>query len=98
HPSLHTFPTRRSSDLIEQLRQITLIAHSGAEANPATGADDHHVALNNDVPVDEHIAKRIRRQILHDDFNLDIIADLANRTDFQRSEEHTSELQSLAYL
>src|SRR5687767_15779686 len=67
HPDLHSFPTRRSSDLLQEA-----IVDGAFDVNP------------------------VRR-----DARLARVAELGGEKTFDglvRSEEHTSELQSLAYL
>src|SRR5205823_12252328 len=87
-PALHSFPTRRSSDLLAasqldgglRLREAPLRRPRPSLSSPARGAGDPraggHAAALPDAP-----GPRRDRHVLG-----------------RRSEEHTSELQSLAYL
>src|SRR5690606_42081339 len=79
HPALHSFPTRRSSDLIAlddllcgcAARFDTRAAQAGIRLNVSTDAQGW-------LSADRHYLDRM----------------LANLVDNARSEEHTSELQS----
>src|SRR5205823_8452782 len=82
HPHLHSFPTRRSSDLLVQYRSVggswgspVLLESGGPVAEAATPAGTFVVASGSAV------------------YTL-----LPRSSTWNRSEEHTSELQSLAYL
>src|SRR5205823_12390230 len=88
--ALHSFPTRRSSDLagLLHLKQAlrAVLAHAGEDRADSLAADhtrrrpEQHIDRG---PVSGH--RRLQIQLAH------VTIDL-------RSEEHTSELQSLAYL
>src|SRR5205823_11118791 len=83
HRDLHSFPTRRSSDLGTYTFSTILFIPSGS--GPATIRFESQEVVSPDLPT----------VFLHLDFMPD------NRVridDDPRSEEHTSELQSLAYL
>src|SRR5207302_9485156 len=74
---LHSFPTRRASDLAD---------HLGADADPA-GVE----RLNGDFVAHPHLTDQVRGR------HLAAVEDQlagAGRADAERSEEHTSELQS----
>src|SRR5205823_12865510 len=74
-PDLHSFPTRRSSDL-RDVRDPGPLVHPGSPGWQQPVAP--HRKKNPRLPVLEHEQHRRHRD--------------------DRSEEHTSELQSLAYL
>src|SRR5205823_12624696 len=98
HPVLPSFPTRRSSDLAVSSEDLELnrFAVAGGRhleqraerlGDATVAADDFaHVVLG-DVQLDHG------RVLLADNFDLHGI-----RVVHERAEEHTSELQSLAYL
>src|SRR5205823_14435766 len=78
HPALHSFPTRRSSDLLGHRYRL--------EVDPTVGTINWVGVLGD-----------YRRYIMPvRPFTL--AARVKGRTGMMRSEEHTSELQSLAYL
>src|SRR5205823_13989510 len=83
HRDLHSFPTRRSSDL----ERIDEVEHAVRSAHPVLDVDQHGAARRGRI-VDVH------RE--HVDARLPLYQGL--RGSRARSEEHTSELQSLAYL
>src|SRR5205823_12995956 len=92
HPDLHSFPTRRSSDLghrVDAIRQVLPgagnAAHHCLAAELAFGADLARHA--------RHLAGKGIELVHH---GVDGVLELENFA--ARSEEHTSELQSLAYL
>src|SRR5205823_9556643 len=87
HPYLHSFPTRRSSDL-EHLR-------GHAERRTAL----LHCHVRDEVRDEEALLRGDERGggIVDEVAMLDRSDAVLNRA-WQRSEEHTSELQSLAYL
>src|SRR5438045_7405696 len=76
HPDLHSFPTRRSSDLY---------ANSSASRPRSRRALTHSSGSASSAPAD--VAKASS-----------IAAASTRRMSVQRSEEHTSELQSLRHL
>src|SRR5205823_11143496 len=91
HRDLHSFPTRRSSDLgveppdqRQELRFARLLRQPVVEGAHAAAGDHFHLA--SDVT--------LARQIVADEHDGQSRRDTA----VARSEEHTSELQSLAYL
>src|SRR3546814_13797717 len=84
HLLTHSFPTRRSSDLVQHQHQIMLVA-GGAEALDELGAGRADAALALDRLEQETggvVVDRGQRRV-------EIV---------ERSEEHTSELQSLMRL
>src|SRR5205823_13594433 len=95
-PALHSFPTRRSSDLgkirnaLEVSRgSVALVEDENAPALHA-GIDLRRLTLDINVAIDRNALRdrcwiNDRAILRHDELGL-------------RSEEHTSELQSLAYL
>src|SRR5690606_42045421 len=91
HRALHSFPTRRSSDLLIEYEQMKIAAAKLNEM-PLLGRDFLRVQVHNDPTV------RMR----HPDVSLvelrEAWADILKRsklhTHHTRSEEHTSELQS----
>src|SRR5205823_11504848 len=90
---LHSFPTRRSSDLqaadvFEALEVTRLRPFRVLVAEPEVA---HVLVLVLDREHDEHRHRQVRsRQLDHSRHEVDALE--------HRSEEHTSELQSLAYL
>src|SRR5205823_9649954 len=96
--NLHSFPTRRSSDL-ERLKDLHSRVHRGTyRAQPSKRAyipkaDGRErplgIAALEDKIV-QHAVVTVLNQIYEEDF-------LGFSYGFRRSEEHTSELQSLAY-
>src|SRR5205823_10872069 len=98
HQTIHSFPTRRSSDLIEQaLMDGDLLGDELREQLQQMQAEGS---------LEELIEQLIERMQQEDYISIDQAHDPAKRSsvggqvgDAQpRSEEHTSELQSLAYL
>src|SRR5205814_7198910 len=91
---LHSFPTRRSSDLVEQFKNLVIKQQGGAVvrlsdvANVTLGAEDYdsEVGFDGKKPVYIGINVAPAANLL------DVIAGV------RRSEEHTSELQSLRHL
>src|SRR5205823_10254344 len=91
-PDLHSFPTRRSSDLEEGDAVRRLLVRR-------LHLDD--VALHPETPAAEHrvVADVLRvDQLPQHQVAVVLFADLEDDHALPRSEEHTSELQSLAYL
>src|SRR5207302_10467769 len=84
HPDLHSFPTRRSSDL----SQINPMAAMAALQNQIT--NNHTSNINVNVPAHLFNAAVIQS---YGNAIADVI-DQKLRTSTHRSEEHTSELQS----
>src|SRR5205823_13947396 len=82
HPPLHSFPTRRSSDL-DTAAALTELGLA-VEIEP----NDPALRLYNGYVL--RLARRYTEAVAE--------LDVAIRLDPYRSEEHTSELQSLAYL
>src|SRR5205823_14535257 len=94
-PDLHSFPTRRSSDLSPNRRSQTPCRdkpRSGAGSNLA-------IFLFFEKPLQVDFADGSGGGIKAS-AHLDLLAHQVNqfRRNVERSEEHTSELQSLAYL
>src|SRR5205823_10456799 len=93
--ALHSFPTRRSSDLVAVLGtpRVVALAEAATIAALAGAVGDHETTVGSRVELD-HLAPspvgaRVRAEAVLDG--------VAGRR-LSRSEEHTSELQSLAYL
>src|SRR5690606_41451104 len=89
--AVHSFPTRRSSDLIEEADRLRNLVDRmlGSNKLPSLGMTNIHEVL-------EHVASLIEaesqgRIIMARDYDPSIPEVLADR---ERSEEHTSELQS----
>src|SRR5205823_15007815 len=92
HPDLPSLPTRRSSDLGRDV----IAALSGDDVIDGSGGDD--LICGGDG--NDRITGGAGEDVLTGDAGDDVLdggGQPANGTDF-RSEEHTSELQSLAYL
>src|SRR5205823_8154469 len=96
HPVLHSFPTRRSSDLG--------VANSGVDDSPT---QTFLITVNavNDAPVNVVPVAQATNEDTSKTFSsgggnaLSVSdVDVAETVGGKRSEEHTSELQSLAYL
>src|SRR5690606_41632343 len=93
HPALHSFPTRRSSDLLPRIAEA-LRAHPALNASWRDGYIEYYEDINVGVAVDtprgllvpviRHVDGKVPVEI-HTE--LQALAE-------QRSEEHTSELQS----
>src|SRR5205823_11009729 len=87
HPYLHSFPTRRSSDLVVAIfKGTTQVAVSTYPANALSylvpaGGDGFYYA-----------------RVIADGATTGLLSQYILGVDLGRSEEHTSELQSLAYL
>src|SRR5205823_12719271 len=84
HRPLHSFPTRRSSDLLE----------------PSDDPDAHDVVVQRDVPEPALLALRLKhegRSLIPAAVAIGALP-VGPDGSLLRSEEHTSELQSLAYL
>src|SRR5205807_10126556 len=94
HRHLHSFPTRRSSDLSALDQDIGLGAHNeeGRAKREDVEALEIHVAAIHDIE-----RSGLRRNLVED---VDVMHFAAGNADkrgdiaMQRSEEHTSELQS----
>src|SRR5205814_4961996 len=88
-PTLHPFPTRRSSDL----KSLAPVVAMSSQAGRIGAANLHdRLAVQNEKDELGHLARS---------FNglLDRLAEsFDRRRRFMRSEEHTSELQSLRHL
>src|SRR5205823_14979395 len=94
HRSLHSFPTRRSSDVSRSsARQATAQRNNLQNRHFFVGF--HHEATR---PLDfsHHVHNPCTQHF--DDISWIYDRILMNIRGVQRSEEHTSELQSLAYL
>src|SRR5205823_14410195 len=91
HPHLHSFPTRRSSDLVTSGSDIQIEDLIAAEDVVVTLSQAGYIKAQ---PLDEYRAQKrggrgkMAAATKEDDFIEKLF----------RSEEHTSELQSLAYL
>src|SRR5205823_12258519 len=95
--NLPPFPTRRSSDLLET---VGTVGTTGSTASPAAAvrppesADPHIVAAAAELPAMLEELRRARLVVIRAEAGLAGLSLAAA----PRSEEHTSELQSLAYL
>src|SRR5205814_8034578 len=87
HPYLHSFPTRRSSDL--QLRSGAAGDQDRSHARVARAVN----AINNPSDIAESPPQAVR-SVGEDAFDVSA----HNQFVEERSEEHTSELQSLRHL
>src|SRR5205823_14731414 len=86
HPALHSFPTRRSSDLRDRKDRAARLARQHHDPKAGDARDLRHVrGQRNGVIV---VQRRSRAS--------PALGSICWRA--SRSEEHTSELQSLAYL
>src|SRR5205823_13249127 len=98
HSHTHSFPTRRSSDLHE--RRITFQGASRARLSWAALHCKDNQALHCKVRLSSGVRFAARLLLQPDIPEVDLahpeLFDL--QRDHARSEEHTSELQSLAYL
>src|SRR5205823_8845354 len=90
-PALHSFPTRRSSDLANFAEELGKRSHQVAAAVHKTASGVHSQRAT--MPL-------IAQPENHSDENTDDdgFPSVETDVDSARSEEHTSELQSLAYL
>src|SRR5687768_17943846 len=88
HPDLPSFPTRRSSDLLSQCRNFTRNNNLKPVVRADTAGSAAEVAALKDATVGA-IASSLAAEI----YGLEVLA-----TDIERSEEHTSELQSRLHL
>src|SRR5207248_6915962 len=87
HPDLHSFPTRRSSDLTSGLAWPTMRTASGSTTGPRISASVRAAARRVAVPPAPRSAAR--REVVPPAARL-----AACHSPRSRSEEHTSELQS----
>src|SRR5690606_40558622 len=94
HPSLPPCPTRRSSDLVDLEAEAPGERHRAADLRPALGrggkAERAHL-----LPVDRLAGRLLQPvedgdRVLHEAGEVALAAELTD----ERSEEHTSELQS----
>src|SRR5205823_12820069 len=92
HPDLHSFPTRRSSDLRTQRSSLrrTLSPYSSARSGKRPRWTSATSRMNSRYSAGSGNGKSTRRLLGK--------CSAAAPTAVWRSEEHTSELQSLAYL
>src|SRR5207244_12858592 len=97
-PRLHTFPTRRSSDLAEDAGELGDRDHAVRDAgleNRAPGVvlvEVRGIEVTGDLPELLHVA------VADGVFEPELIADVELIECLARSEEHTSELQSPDHL
>src|SRR5205823_12774819 len=89
HLDLHSFPTRRSSDLACLLALVAVRIVVGVGAGDFLG----FCIVEDDA---EHPSLRLLKLALNPALGCLVLAPRSNH--IERSEEHTSELQSLAYL
>src|SRR5205823_14873250 len=96
-PALHTFPTRRSSDLVRQRVRGLCRAREVRDGSRAQqGSDDLPAAVRH-----ERVPEAADRRGICDDVQRARAGARIEEPEHRqalRSEEHTSELQSLAYL
>src|SRR5205823_13633923 len=92
-PDLHSFPTRRSSDLHVLALRIRRFWHRSSRSRTSTGSHGWHAAPDG-VPGPRARAGRAGGRA----HLASCSAPRAVSGSTSRSEEHTSELQSLAYL
>src|SRR5205823_13846650 len=88
-PALHSFPTRRSSDLAGAGEPVRHIMRGGLALDGGVERQDQLLDFATGRPRDQ----RVDAKILGSD-----TLERRERAAEHRSEEHTSELQSLAYL
>src|SRR5205823_9409991 len=97
HPATHSFPTRRSSDLqLGRLERRRRIRHPAVEHAWDVVVTFPHVLRDLDDAVVVRRPHRTQRQLF--DGCQCATPESATPPSYTRSEEHTSELQSLAYL
>src|SRR5690606_41814666 len=89
HSALHSFPTRRSSDLLPE--RFVFQVKQMDEFIQRFNAEENHEGMKINP---ESISMDDRAMILASLFNLDLMKDPSFRESATRSEEHTSELQS----
>src|SRR5205823_11328495 len=91
-PHLHSFPTRRSSDLALEAayREVRELDRADGDAAEGAGAEGGDRAVSTSAAVQE---ERAAAALISQD-----VAQKVSLCVRIRSEEHTSELQSLAYL
>src|SRR5205823_14815818 len=96
HPDLHSFPTRRSSDL----RNAS--TDSSVETGESHATNDLSAFVGLDTAGDTSIGgadvSGVTGENVQDGNNTATRTQAATASSGDRSEEHTSELQSLAYL
>src|SRR5205823_11013168 len=90
-PDLHSFPTRRSSDL-KLIKQSLSLFLSGCLMLATASGGFAAQADQSSTPPPVQAAQQTPEQLQQ------LVAPIALYPDALRSEEHTSELQSLAYL
>src|SRR5205823_14844605 len=95
HQDLHSFPTRRSSDLNRE-GDVRFEAQARAKGFEGAGLALH--VVHGDCQFTLRWFARERKFIRALNLFGNIVADLGDDALGERSEEHTSELQSLAYL
>src|SRR5205823_12793506 len=91
--ALTSFPTRRSSDLAIRPDAMSAISAAAVGADPQTGTLKGVVTFKGKPPVLKPLVKKGDPALKEEDRAICAAEDLPDR-----SEEHTSELQSLAYL
>src|SRR5205823_11077595 len=94
-PDLHSFPTRRSSDL-HVLAQIARILH-GQGCDDSSPFSRHYHAPKCNWSCRREVVLQFFQQDVRCEIPL-LVKPVEDKGNFGRSEEHTSELQSLAYL
>src|SRR5205823_7217170 len=98
HPDLHSFPTRRSSDLDagDPVEHAMVRLADDGEARFAQALHQPHLPERL-VPI-ERLREQAADQLLQLGFSARRGQSGVAHVVLERSEEHTSELQSLAYL
>src|SRR5690606_41124586 len=90
HPELHSFPTRRSSDLENPYYNFIVVSTDLSQLSSSDlNALDRINSTVRDLSVDYNI-----RAILATASSSDQVDHINDQMDLVRSEEHTSELQS----
>src|SRR5205823_10957110 len=97
HRVLHSFPTRRSSDLGEQTIYSTNIFVS-ASAFGGSGSIVSVAIYGNNQKVAEFTDRPYSFSWTNSPAGTEVLTAVATDSSGVRSEDHTSELQSLAYL
>src|SRR5205823_10490207 len=90
--SIRSFPTRRSSDLKAEVRKEGFFLLTGQTFTLHAGSNELSLLLNHEQEVRENV------QVTAPSNQIDAKDTTHRSTLSARSEEHTSELQSLAYL
>src|SRR5205823_14302746 len=97
HSPLHSFPTRRSSDLSSAFRVPVPSAQSGSPLQPAKTEPGAGVAVKLTTAPNGNRAEQLAPQSSPAGSLVTVPLPVPAFVSPRRSEEHTSELQSLAY-